>query len=115
MNASFWDTKEFQTYFMDMGREVSRKTIRTALKEMGARYVKAQHIYAEADEEQRREFAEQFRKDMEAKPVKLLSSSRMKCLQAALQGRDMTGHLRRGWRSEHPRAAEGGGSTALAQ
>jgi transposase len=72
INASFWDTKEIQTYFMNNGKEVSRETIRNALKCMGARYVKAQLLYPEADENQRRQFAEQFHKEMASKPKSVI-------------------------------------------
>jgi len=67
INASFWDTKELQLYFKMKGIDISREAIRSALKEMGARYVKAQLVYPEADEKLRREFAKQFLKDLASK------------------------------------------------
>lgn len=60
ISASFWDTKEIQTYFRMQGREVSRETIRACITAMGARYVKSQIKYPEADIEQQREFAKKF-------------------------------------------------------
>lgn len=60
INASFWDTKELQEYFRREGIGVSREAIRACLREMGARYVKAQIKYPEADLEQQKEFAKKF-------------------------------------------------------
>lgn len=68
LNASFWDTKELAAYFKNKGRDISRECFRNALKGLGARYVKAQIVYSEADEEARSKFAEQFLKEMKEKP-----------------------------------------------
>lgn len=72
INASFWDTKELQVYLMKNEKKVSRETIRSSLRGMGARYVKAQLLYPEADEKRRREFAEQFRREMASKPASVI-------------------------------------------
>jgi len=66
INASFWDTKELHLYFQKRGMEISRETLRTCLKGMGARYVKAQIKYAEADIEKQKEFARKFFEEMES-------------------------------------------------
>jgi transposase len=60
INASAWDTKELMHYFAARGVQISRESLRTALLEMGAKYVKATLKYAEADLEKQREFARQF-------------------------------------------------------
>lgn len=60
INASSWDTKEIREYFARKGVDVSRETLRTALIEMGAKYVKATLKYAEADLEAQKEFARKF-------------------------------------------------------
>lgn len=57
VNASFWDCRELRDYFGKKGKPVSRETIRRCLKEMGARYVKAEIKYADADIEKQKEFA----------------------------------------------------------
>ncbi len=67
INASIWDCRELQKYFLLKGKNVSEETIRLSLRNMGARYVKAQLHYAEADLEMQEEFARQFFKDMRAK------------------------------------------------
>lgn len=60
VNASFWDTKEFQMHFRKQCTEISRETLRRYLKKIGARYVKAVLRYPEADIEQQKEFAKEF-------------------------------------------------------
>lgn len=60
INASAWDTKELREYFARKGVILSRETLRTALVEMGAKYVKATLKYAEADLEAQKEFARKF-------------------------------------------------------
>jgi transposase len=67
-NASAWDTKELRAYFSRKERDVSRETLRRHLEAMGARYVKAELKYAEADEEKQREFAVEFFKNAELRP-----------------------------------------------
>lgn len=67
LNASFWDCKELQKYFFQKGRTVSMESIRRCLKSMGARYVKAEHEYPEADVKLQREFARQFLSDLAEK------------------------------------------------
>lgn len=49
INMSQWDTKGLMIYFAEKGNSVSRETIRLALHELGAHYVKAVHRYAEAN------------------------------------------------------------------
>lgn len=49
INMSHWDTKGLMIYFAEKGNAVSRETIRLALHELGAHYVKAVHRYAEAN------------------------------------------------------------------
>jgi len=63
INAGMWDCTELRKYYLKRGKMVSKETIRIALKEMGAHYVKAQHEYREADYEKQREFVLQFLKD----------------------------------------------------
>jgi len=60
INASAWDTKELMHYFAGKGVQVSRESLRTALLEMGAKYIKATLKYAEADLMKQEEFARQF-------------------------------------------------------
>lgn len=67
INASFWDCRELQKYFSQRGKNISQETIRLHLKEMGARYVKAQLHYSEADIKAQEKFARQFFKDMKTK------------------------------------------------
>ena len=67
-NASFWDTKELHAYFLAKRKAVCRETIRSALKEMNARYIKAQLEYAQADEEKRKAFALELLKNVVSKP-----------------------------------------------
>lgn len=68
LNANCWDTKELQTYFASRGKEYSRESIRTVLHGIGARYVKAQFEFREADKNEQEAFARQFFKDMTMKP-----------------------------------------------
>ena len=63
VNASFWDCKELLRYYLMQGKSVSEDAIRNALRGMGARYVKVQIEYREADIEKQMEFAIQFLKD----------------------------------------------------
>lgn len=72
INASFWDCRELQKYFLMKSKEVSQDTIRRYLKQMGARYVKAVLHYAEADEQVQRNFAERFLEQLRAKPNSVL-------------------------------------------
>ena len=60
VNAGVWDTKELQTYFTSRGKTVSRDVLRVALKSMGARYVKADVHYAEANLKLQKKFAASF-------------------------------------------------------
>jgi transposase len=60
INASAWATKELQSYFAAKGVQISRESLRIALHEMGAKYVKATLKYAEADLEAQKEFARRF-------------------------------------------------------
>lgn len=60
INASAWDTKELKEYFARKGCDISREALRTALHELGAKYVKATIKYAEADLEAQKEFARKF-------------------------------------------------------
>jgi len=68
MNASAWDTKELQAYFLGQGKFVSRELLRRELLNMGGHYIKAQIAYAQADEEQRQEFAKQLLKEAVSLP-----------------------------------------------
>ncbi|MEM2956854.1 MAG: IS630 family transposase [Candidatus Jordarchaeaceae archaeon] len=68
INASFWDCRELRLYFLRRGKTVSQETVRRCLKSMGARYVKAEIEYAEADEDEREKFARQFLQDLASKP-----------------------------------------------
>lgn len=86
MNASFWDTKEFHIYFQRQGREVSRETLRTYLKGMGARYVKAQIQYPEADIEKQREFARKFFKETKNSSTIILFHDEMAAFCSARKG-----------------------------
>jgi transposase len=63
INASAWDTKELQAYFMRQGKLVSRELLRTELLKMGGHYIKAQIAYSQADEQQRIEFARKLLKE----------------------------------------------------
>lgn len=65
VNAGFWDCTELRKYYLRKGKDINEETIRTALKGMGAHYIKAQHEYREADYERQREFALQFHKDIQ--------------------------------------------------
>ncbi len=67
MNASFWDTKELREYLSKNGRDVSREAIRTCLKKMGGRYVKADIDPSQADPKLQEEFARQFAADLAQK------------------------------------------------
>ena len=60
LNASAWDCNELRKYFARKGKIFSIDVIRKALKEMGARYVKAIIQFAEADENERMVFAKSF-------------------------------------------------------
>lgn len=60
LNASSWDCSELKKYFARNGRIFSLEVIRKALKEMGARYVKAVIEFPEADEKKRLAFARKF-------------------------------------------------------
>jgi transposase len=77
INASFWDTKEFQMYFAKQGRPISRETLRVYLKKMGARYVKAVLKYPEADMEQQREFAKNFFEETDSSSAVVLFHDEM--------------------------------------
>ncbi|MEM3650330.1 MAG: winged helix-turn-helix domain-containing protein, partial [Candidatus Jordarchaeaceae archaeon] len=68
INASFWDRRELRLYFLRRGKTVSQETVRRCLKSMGARYVKAEIEYAEANEDEREKFARQFLQDLASKP-----------------------------------------------
>ncbi|MEM3564636.1 MAG: helix-turn-helix domain-containing protein [Candidatus Jordarchaeaceae archaeon] len=68
VNASFWDCRELRLYFLRRGKTVSQETVRRCLKSIGARYVKAEIGYAEADEDGREKFAQQFLQDLASKP-----------------------------------------------
>jgi len=68
VNASFWDCRELRLYFLRRGKDVSQETIRRCLRGMGARYVKAEIEYAEADEDERENFAQRFLQDLASKP-----------------------------------------------
>lgn len=68
INANCWDTKELQTYFALKGKTYSRESIRSVLHYIGARYVKAQFEFREADKAEQEKFARQFFKDMKTKP-----------------------------------------------
>jgi transposase len=72
INASAWDTKELQQYFSEKGTEISRETLRMALRQMGAHYVKAVISYAEADRRQQEAFARSFFKETEENRGKAL-------------------------------------------
>jgi transposase len=69
VNASFWDCKELRLYLLSTrGKNVSQETIRRCLRGMGAHYVKAEIEYAEADEDERENFARRFLRDLSSKP-----------------------------------------------
>ncbi len=71
IEAEFWNTKELREYFSKKGRRVSQETLRRYLKEMGAKYVKA-----EGEQSGRKsgdEFAWQFVEDMKFMPYSLLN------------------------------------------
>jgi transposase len=68
LNASFWDCKELQDYFSMNGKSVSQETIRRYLKKTGARYIKAELHYSEADKKRQEEFALRFFRDIKSKP-----------------------------------------------
>jgi len=68
INANCWDTKELQAYFASKGKEYSRESIRNVLHGIGARYVKAQFEFREADKNEQERFAKQFFRDMKTKP-----------------------------------------------
>lgn len=66
LNASAWDCSELRKYFAKKRKIFSTEIIRNALKEMGARYVKAVIRFPEADEKERAKFAKSFVKDSES-------------------------------------------------
>ena len=69
VNASFWDCKELRLYLLSTrGKNVSQETIRRYLRGMGAHYVKAELEYAEADEDERENFAQRLLQDLSSKP-----------------------------------------------
>lgn len=86
ISASFWDTKEIQTYFRMQGREISRETIRTCIKAMGARYVKSQIKYHEADIEQQRAFARKFFEEKKTTSAIILFHDEMSACCSAQKG-----------------------------
>ena len=60
LNASAWDCSELRKYFAKKDKIFSIETIRKALKEMGAHYVKAIIRFPEANEKERLSFARNF-------------------------------------------------------
>lgn len=68
INANCWDTKELREFFAIKGKKYSRETIRKILVELGARYVKAQFEYREANPREQLAFARQFVDDINNKP-----------------------------------------------
>ncbi len=66
LNASAWDCSELRKYFARKGKIFSLEIIRKALKKLGARYVKAVILFAEADEKERIAFAKSFVKASES-------------------------------------------------
>jgi len=86
INASFWDTKELRTYFQINGKNISRETIRSCIKEMGGRYVKSQIKYPEADIEQQRAFARSFFEQMKTTSAIILFHDEMSAGCSARKG-----------------------------
>lgn len=65
LNASFWDCGGLRKYYLSIGKNVSEDAIRNTLLSMGARYIKAQIEYKEADLEKQRVFALEFLEDFQ--------------------------------------------------
>ena len=86
INASAWDTKELHLYFQNNGKTVSRETIRRCLKDIGARYVKAQIQYPEADLEEQKEFARKFFSEKEKGSAVILFHDEMSAACSARKG-----------------------------
>lgn len=86
INASFWDTKELHIHFQNQGKNVSRETIRSYLKEIGARYVKAQIQYPEANTEEQREFVRKFFDERKSSSAIILFHDEMAAFCSARKG-----------------------------
>lgn len=86
INASFWDTKELHLYFHNQGKMFSRETIRLYLKHIGARYVKSQIQYPEADLEEQKEFAKKFFSEKEKGSAVILFHDEMSAACSAHKG-----------------------------
>lgn len=73
IEASFWNTRDLKEHFGKRGKKVSQETIRRCLKEMGARYVKADLDYEGSGRKKRQEFLRQFLDDMKCNPYSAYS------------------------------------------
>ncbi|MEM3562523.1 MAG: hypothetical protein QXR19_04800 [Candidatus Jordarchaeaceae archaeon] len=68
VNASFWDCRELRQYFLKKGKNCFPRNSKTMPEKYGARYVKAEIEYAEANEDEGEKFARQFLRDLASKP-----------------------------------------------
>ncbi len=86
LNASAWDCSELRKYFARKNKTFSLEVIRKALKEMGARYVKAMIQFAEADEKKRAAFARTFIKQEKSANAVVLFEDEMSIETRARKG-----------------------------